>query len=175
MSGGIDLAFGSPVTVSNTTLILNQAIGGAGAAGSTGGDGVGGGVNVGSGVIHGASDNCSLTLFDSTIIGNLAQCGTGGSGNNGGDGTGGGVSVTFTPTDTTDYSGATATAFINVRPGPAPPTQPHRTETVVTAKPRSSNSGQLIISIATVKSRGQHCGVRSTIPAPVAIPGAGRS
>jgi hypothetical protein len=93
-SGGIDLAFGSVVTVSNTTLIHNEAIGGAGGAGATGGNGVGGGINDGSGVLFGdPTDNCSLTLSDAIFIGNQAVGGAGGSGSNGGNGWGGGLSV----------------------------------------------------------------------------------
>ena len=93
MSGGIDLAFGSSVTVSNTTLIDNQAIGGAGGAGATGGDGVGGGINVGTGVIYGVPGQLFSDSDRQHFVGNQAVGGAGGSGSNGGNGLGGGLSV----------------------------------------------------------------------------------
>ena len=104
MSGGIDLSFGSVVTVSNTVLLDNQAIGGAGGAGDQGGNGVGGGVNVGSGVITGSPDDCSLTLTDSTVVGNQAVGGAGGSGSNGGAGQGGGLSVLAGSSASVDFT-----------------------------------------------------------------------
>ena len=69
------------------------------------------------------------------------------------------LSVSFTPMDTTDYTGATATATINVLPGPPTSAQVHRTKTVVTAKPRSSNFGRLITLTATVRNLDHAGGV----------------
>ena len=105
------------MTVSNTILIDNQAIGGAGGAGANGGDGVGGGINVGSGVIVGATDDCSLTLTDSTLFGNQAIGGAGGSGGNGGNGSGGGVSVLAGSSAAIDPTLITANAALAGFPG----------------------------------------------------------
>jgi hypothetical protein len=95
-SGGIDLAFGAVVTVTDTTLTHNQAIGGAGGAGAVGGDGIGGAINVGTGVLFpppGSTDNSSLTLINCTLASNEAVGGAGGSSSTGGNGLGGGLSV----------------------------------------------------------------------------------
>ena len=43
--------------------------------------------------------------------------------------------VTFIPTDTTDYTNATATAVINVLPGPEPPRRVYHTETILARSP----------------------------------------
>ncbi len=69
------------------------------------------------------------------------------------------LSARFTPMDTTDYTGATATATISVLPGPPTSAQVHRTKTVVTAKPRSSNFGRLITLTATVRNLDHAGGV----------------
>ena len=75
------MAGGSVVTVSNSTVNQNLAIGGAGGAGANGGSGVGGGINVGTGYfLFGAPDNCSLTLNNCTLNNNEAIGGAGGSG-----------------------------------------------------------------------------------------------
>jgi hypothetical protein len=72
--------------------------------------------------------------------------------------------VSFTPTDTTDYTSATATATINVLQAKPPGGQPpgvgvHGTKTIVTAKPRSSTVGRLIIVTARVENISHTGGV----------------
>jgi len=59
------------------------------------------------------------------------------------------LSVSFSPTDTTDYTGATDTVRINV----LPPSLRQPTETSLAAKPRSANLGHQITLTATVKNR----------------------
>jgi hypothetical protein len=65
-------------------------------------------------------------------------------------GSGQSESVTFTPTDLTDYTKASATATINVLPGPRNPVSP--TRTVLTALPRPATLGQLVSLTATVRN-----------------------
>ncbi len=94
VSGGIDLAGGSVVTVSNTIVSTTWPSAGqaapepmaarAWAAAST---------SAPASFLFAAPDNCSLTLTNSTLFGNQAIGGAGGSGGNGGNGSGGGVSV----------------------------------------------------------------------------------
>jgi probable HAF family extracellular repeat protein len=70
------------------------------------------------------------------------------------------LSVTFTPADTTDYTGATATVTINVLPGKvSPPPQVHATRIILTAKPRSARAGRIITLTATVANLGHVGGV----------------
>src|SRR5262249_28021331 len=64
------------------------------------------------------------------------------------------LSVTFTPADTIDYTGATATVTIDVLPATGPTTQVHGTRVVLTAKPRSAKYGRIIILTATVQGLG---------------------
>src|SRR5262249_37074056 len=79
--------FGPPVsmavTVNNSTITDNQAVGGQGVGGGAGGDGRGGGLANLFGAI--------LTVSGSTLSGNQALGGVGGSGGNGGSGLGGGL------------------------------------------------------------------------------------
>ena len=65
------------------------------------------------------------------------------------------LSVSFTPTDTTDYTDATASVTINVLPviPPPPVGQIHKTKIVVTAKPRFAIPGRPIFLTATVINR----------------------
>ena len=80
LGGGISNGLGT-LTVSGTTLIANQAIGGAGGAGGNGGYALGGGLyNMG-----------TTTLIESIITGNKAKGGAAGSGGVAGLGMGGGV------------------------------------------------------------------------------------
>jgi len=75
VGGGIDVAFGAPLTVTNTTVAHNQATGG----GGPGVDGVGGGIDVGTAVILGKStDSSTLKLTNCTISGNVAGAAPGG-------------------------------------------------------------------------------------------------
>jgi hypothetical protein len=69
------------------------------------------------------------------------------------------LSVTFTPTDTTDYTPATARVTINVQQGVPPPPQVYATGTVVNAKPKSAKSGRSITLAATVKNLSHRGGV----------------
>jgi hypothetical protein len=71
------------------------------------------------------------------------------------------LAVTFTPTDTIDYTGATATVTIDVLPATGPTTQVHGTRVVLTAKPRSAKFGRFIILTAAVESLG-HAGAVPT-------------
>ncbi len=70
------------------------------------------------------------------------------------------LSVSFTPTDTTDYTDATASVNINVLPVIVPPPvgQVHKTKIVVTATPRFAIPGRTIILTATVKNLGHNGG-----------------
>jgi hypothetical protein len=63
------------------------------------------------------------------------------------------LSVTFTPTDTTDYTGATATANISVLPATGPIGGTHATRTFLTGNPRSAKSGRPVTLTVTVKNR----------------------
>jgi uncharacterized membrane protein len=69
------------------------------------------------------------------------------------------LTVSFTPNDTTDYTGATATVSINVLPVSPSPPPVHGTKTVVTAKPRSSRFGRPITLTASVKDLSHAGGV----------------
>ena len=60
------------------------------------------------------------------------------------------LSVSFTPTDSTDYTTASATATINVLPESGKPVS--HTRTVLTAKPRPANLGRPVTLTATVKN-----------------------
>jgi hypothetical protein len=70
------------------------------------------------------------------------------------------LSVSFTPTDTIDYTDATASVSINVLPVIVPPPvgQVHKTKIVVTATPRFAIPGRPIILTATVKNLGHNGG-----------------
>jgi hypothetical protein len=78
------------VTVTETTFLGNQALGGAGGSGAAGGVGVGGAIAVGQDAHFGFPDSPSLTLVADTFGGNLARGGDGGSG---GDGWGGALGL----------------------------------------------------------------------------------
>jgi hypothetical protein len=69
------------------------------------------------------------------------------------------LSVTFTPTDATDYTGATAMATINVLFAPATHTPVHRTAAIATAKPRSSHFGRPITLAVTVRNLSHGGGI----------------
>jgi hypothetical protein len=56
--------------------------------------------------------------------------------------------VSFAPTDTTDYTSASATVFIDVLPAPG---QAHGTNTILTATPGTMNPGQRVTMTATVR------------------------
>jgi hypothetical protein len=105
------LAFEIPLTasiaVSNSSIIGNQAIGGAGGAGGTGGNGgnATGGAFL---VATGGLGPVTLMLSGDTILDNTAAGGAGASGGNGGNGQGGGLFI-----DT----GATATVHTTVIAG----------------------------------------------------------
>jgi uncharacterized membrane protein len=58
------------------------------------------------------------------------------------------LSVTFAPTDTTDYTSANATVSISVLPAPG---QAHGTSTILTATPGILNPGQQVSLTATVR------------------------
>ncbi len=77
------------LTVTNSTITLNQAIGGVGgAAGGTGGAGEGGGLFNSP---AGDSGPATLSISNSAILANAAEGGAGGTGGDGGDGLGGGI------------------------------------------------------------------------------------
>jgi uncharacterized protein (TIGR03118 family) len=84
--GGIENAAGANLTVSDSALILNQAVGGHALGGGNGGNGLGGG---------GFNDAASSVTFQSSIIiSNEATGGTGGLGGSDGQGVGGGLYLT---------------------------------------------------------------------------------
>ncbi len=90
IGGGIENAYNSTLTVSNSLIVGNEAIAGRGGPGTSpvlAGVGMGGGID--------DSAYSSATISDSIIAGNLALGGTGGPGNDGGAGLGGGISVGF--------------------------------------------------------------------------------
>jgi probable HAF family extracellular repeat protein len=64
------------------------------------------------------------------------------------------LSVTFTPTDPIDYTGAMAAATINVVPSTGPTGGAHHTRTTLTAKPRPATFGRPVTLTASVKSLG---------------------
>ena len=69
------------------------------------------------------------------------------------------LTVSFSPSDTTDYTGAPATATISVLPTPPLPSRIYATNTIVTATPRASTFGQRITLTATVKNRSRTGGM----------------
>ena len=84
--GGISIHLGSVLTVSNSRVDHNRAIGGDGGLGGNGEDGQGGGIFV--------DAQSSLTLMATTIDRNLAIGGAAGLGGIDGEGVGGGIYVT---------------------------------------------------------------------------------
>jgi hypothetical protein len=85
LGGGIANLLGSMLTVGNSTLDYNGAIGG---NGGVGGNGLGGGIYNDGSTASGVS---SLTVTGSTITDNQAQGGQGGAPGKAGQGIGGGV------------------------------------------------------------------------------------
>jgi hypothetical protein len=83
-----DGADGSSVSLGESLIADNLAIGGAGGIGGNGGGGFGGGIFVGA---TEGSITPSLTVHDSTITANRADGGAGGAGGSTGLGVGGGV------------------------------------------------------------------------------------
>jgi hypothetical protein len=77
------------VTVSNSLLTLNAAVGGNGGAGGAGGIGGNGGDGQGGGLFN--DTGATATVTTSTIVGNQAQGGDAGDGGSAGQGIGGGV------------------------------------------------------------------------------------
>jgi hypothetical protein len=111
--GGIEVSnasFGGPstATITDSQIIGNTAIGGAGGTGNNGGNGYGGGLGVGFVTLVGVNpDGAQLTLINSIVANNQAVGGTGGKGGDGGDGLGGGLCVTATCTATVMNSSVT--------------------------------------------------------------------
>jgi len=87
VGGGIENSFSSTATITNSTLIGNQAIAGPGGSGASvpTGLGFGGGID--------DSFSSTATITNSTLIGNQAIGSDGSSGANGGAGWGGGIVV----------------------------------------------------------------------------------
>jgi hypothetical protein len=81
--GGAIANYDTQLTVMDSTLANNQAVGGAGVPGQDGGDGRGGGI---ANIYYGA-----LNLVDSRLIANQALGASGADGSNGGNGLGGGL------------------------------------------------------------------------------------
>ncbi len=75
----------SVLTMTNSTLAGNQALGGAGGIGVAGGGASGGGLDI--------SFDSAATVTGTMFVSNLAQGGRGGAGASGGGGLGGGISV----------------------------------------------------------------------------------
>src|SRR5206468_4046673 len=91
VGGGINVFVNGAAHVFDSTLIGNEAIGGAGRSGANGGNGLGGGINVGAS--NDPTDHSTLTLSNTTLDHNQAVGGQGGTGGNGGDGLGGGLAI----------------------------------------------------------------------------------
>jgi hypothetical protein len=81
--GGLSNRDGSTITLSDSVLSSNQALGGAVCPGASGGNGLGGGAY--------NDGQSSLTILTSTISGNQAERGSAGSGGSDGLGEGGGL------------------------------------------------------------------------------------
>ena len=94
-----DFAGGMPLTVSSSSFIGNQALGGDGASGQSGGDGLGGGI------FNDAGSASPVNLSNCMLSGNQAA---GGAGASGGNGFGGGLYNDGT--STLAVSGSTVTA-----------------------------------------------------------------
>jgi hypothetical protein len=91
LGGGIENETGGVLTVSNSLIALNRAIGGAGGPTGSGGNGLGGGIFNGGPSPVGTP---SLTLQRSLVALNRADGGAAGSGGSAGQGRGGGLYLT---------------------------------------------------------------------------------
>jgi hypothetical protein len=85
LGGGIDNSLSSILSISNSILAGNRAVGAAGGSGVPAGDGVGGGLDDWS--------DGTVSATNTTFAGNLAQGGAGAAGAKGGNGIGGGIAV----------------------------------------------------------------------------------
>src|SRR5262249_36526046 len=81
--GGVFIDAGTTLALSNSTLVLNLAAGGAAVGGGNGGNGFGGGIYWASGA--------TVTVAGSTIVNNPAEGGEADEGGSDGHGVGGGV------------------------------------------------------------------------------------
>jgi hypothetical protein len=94
IGGGIAIEFGSTLTLTDSTLSHNLALGGAGGSGAPGGPGIGGGIDVGEDKVYPSTVvHSTAAVTNTTLSHNQALGGDGGSGAAGGDGIGGGISV----------------------------------------------------------------------------------
>jgi hypothetical protein len=91
LGGGIANENGGALTVSNSLIALNEAIGGSGGLGGNGGDGLGGGLFNGGPTPVGTP---SLALLSSVVVLNQADGGAAGVGGSTGLGQGGGLYIT---------------------------------------------------------------------------------
>jgi hypothetical protein len=85
LGGGLAVALGATLTVSNSTVEDNQAVGGDGGSAGNGGNGLGGGIYV--------DALSTLTLLGATVEYNRAVGGAAGDGGSDGQGIGGGIYV----------------------------------------------------------------------------------
>src|SRR5207247_460759 len=95
------------LTVSESRIVRNQAVGGAGGMAGTGGKGGSGGNADGGGILSSRfsiSGQVTLTISDCIIKTNTAVGGEGGEGGNGGVGRGGGLLIDANTTGTVNNS-----------------------------------------------------------------------